>query len=229
MNRKYLAVIVVVIAVLVLLPLKPVIAQWFYFQTYLPIVMKSEIPTVPPDPNVITFTGTGDQIIDFDNPFGKAFIHATYSGERNFIIRTVDENNEHLELLVNTIGSYDGLRAMDLHEWWGHTKRFQVTSSGAWTIVVSPLSPAYVRTCQIPGICVGTGDDLFYISGGTPDMMSFSYYGPSNIIVYSHSVDDYDLLVNEIGDYSGTVLIPTNTTWIEVESSGTFTAEIKTR
>jgi hypothetical protein len=180
-------------------------------------------------PQPVTLEGSGNQVVDFDNLFGIGFIHVTHEGSSNFVVKNYGANNEKIDLLVNTIGDYDGYRTLDFGS-DDHTVRFQVEADGDWKIIVYPLDAEYLKVCDIPGTCKGKGDDLFAVKGkGRPDVLTFTDKSDSNVIVYAYTKSGRDLLVNEIGPYSGSSLFPANTILVEVRSEGEWTAEITIR
>ena len=194
-----------------------------------PVPTKTPLPTrtATPPPQPVEFSGTGDQIVDFDNPFGFSTVHLTHQGRSNFIVHSVNAANENIGSLANAIGNYDGYRLLDLHD-DDHTKRFSVKADGPWTITVYPLAIQYTRFCEIPGVCEGKGDDVIAFHGGTPDTITFIHEGQSNFIVHSLG-NSFKSLVNEIGPYTGTVLVPGDAVILEILADGKWTAAVTTR
>lgn len=96
-----------------------------------------------------------------------------------------------------------------------------VASSGATT------------ECVVPGQYYGSGDDVIPITkpggAGSVAVATISYAGPSNFIVIGldNRLEWQDLLVNEIGSYSGTVLIPSTVTQLDITASGPWTVHVK--
>lgn len=88
-------------------------------------------------------------------------------------------------------------------------------------------------TCLLPGQYKGVGDAVRSITkpGGQSSMAiaTLTHSGRSNFIVWglTSQLTEVDLLVNEIGDYSGTVLIPSNVTRLEITADGPWTVHVK--
>jgi hypothetical protein len=88
-------------------------------------------PTAAPTPIVIQ--GNGPTATDLVNlPSAISVAHFIYQGERNFIVHTWQGDNE--DLLINTIGSYDGTRPLI-----GDSVIFDIKAEGAWSITIDPI------------------------------------------------------------------------------------------
>ncbi|WP_433781050.1 hypothetical protein ACQPX6_15360 [Actinomycetospora sp. CA-101289] len=128
------------------------------------------------------------------------------------------KSNGGERLLVNTIGSYEGKRWIDVRD-GGSTTQLTVEASGSWTITVGGLDQATRAT----GAVSGDGDDVVLMSGST-SVASVTNSGSSNFAVHvlSGSSSSIDLAVNEIGSYSGTIPLAAPAL-VEVTSSGEWT------
>jgi len=186
---------------------------------------------LPPTPTSVPvfegqeYSGTGDDIIDLsDLPETPLLLTISHEGNANFIIQAYDADNNLKGLIVNTIGSYQGRRALNL---FGELPaRLSVQADGSWSIKIDDISKA--PTLDVPGIIEGKGDDIILLTGGKPDTISLSHQGQGNFIVMAHKVGDLfpDLVVNEIGKYEGKNLIPTSTDIIEIQADGPWSMEI---
>jgi len=188
--------------------------------TSTPKPTNTKIPTSTstsiPDP--IEFRGNGDNILDLDWPYGIAIVQITgNSGSNHFAVKSLDENNETLDLLVNTTDVYDGTKLINLRD--GEVvKRFEVSASGEWLITVKPISE--IQKVNSPGEIMGIGDDAFALPNSCDKLEisgndSSHYFG---IVAYSGS-EGRTLLVNTTDPYQGTVLCPGQTILIVVTSS----------
>jgi hypothetical protein len=183
--------------------------------------------TATPAPEPITYTGTGDSIIDVERSWeGPSLVELNYTGAHNFIVKNIDENNEMIDGLANAIGEYSGRTFIDAFK-DENTRRISVESSGPWTITIYPLDTQYFHSCVVPGTCEGIGDDVIYLDGNA-DTLQASYSGEHNFIVTSYGTS-YDGLINEIGQYNGTVLVPKGANFIKVIASGPWTFDITSR
>ncbi|MCI0398786.1 MAG: hypothetical protein L0322_28185 [Chloroflexi bacterium] len=164
-------------------------------------------------------------MVDVDKPDDPAVARITHRGSSNFAVWNHHVSGGEIDLLVNTIGAYDGLLPIDFLS-SEHTGRFEVTADGSWTITVSPLSS--IRSVSIPGSIDGRGDDVFRLIGGVPDTASIDGRSEGNFVVYAYG-QSRDLLVNEIGEYSGQALLDSDTVVMSVLSEGPWTIAITSR
>ena len=141
--------------------------------TNTPLPTSTPIPTASsttePPPEPIMLTGYGDSIVDVQKWDGAAVLHAKYNGERNFAIENYGPGNDYLDLLVNTIGAYDGVVPVDFFE-SEYTVRLKVTASDSWEIEILPLQslPEY----DLPALIFDKGDKVVYLKGGNADVIT---------------------------------------------------------
>lgn len=81
----------------------------------------------------------------------------------------------------------------------------EIGADGAWSYQIRRLSDEPEQKCRVNG----SGDsvirlDEFKTGSGTATL---THNGSSNFYIWAWSASDRDLLVNEIGPYSGTVLV----------------------
>jgi hypothetical protein len=144
----------------------------------------------------------------------------THSGEGNFSVWAIDEDGNRLELLVNTIGNYKGVRPLNLT---ADPAVLEIDADGDWQVRVQMLDQAPVWN----GKAAGTGPavllvDQSGVSGLTTVRITHS--GESNFVVWAYG-DTSDLLVNEIGEYSGEELLSAGTVVLDIEADGDWTVE----
>jgi hypothetical protein len=193
--------------------------------TYTSRPTNTRAPTRTPTPEPILLSGSGDSVVDIDRD-RIGIMHITYSGRRNFIVESYDANGEEIELLVNTIGDYEGTIFFNIRD-DDDIARLSIKSSGDWTIEVLPLS--MTRHENIPGTITGKGDDVVYLTGGTPDILIIDASITSrNFIIFAWG-DDRDLVVNEIAPYTGTVIVSSSTMLLEIKADGDWSIEVKAR
>jgi len=138
-----------------------------------------------------------------------------------------DASGTHIDLLVNTIGIYQGTLPIDfLND--QDTRRFEVTAGGTWEIQILPMD--MIRKETIPGTFQGNGDEVLSISGsGSPDLLKADASGGTgNFAIWAYG-DDRDLVINEIAPYSGTVVINQKTFILVITATGPWSIEITTR
>lgn len=164
----------------------------------------------------VVLTGNGDDVVDIPASLSTCLVTAEYSGSSNFVIRSLDKNSDSIDLLVNTIGAYSGTTTTGMKN---TTAVFlEVSASGPWTITLSPIADAQTIT---NGQALH-GDNVVMASTGSASKLTITNAGKSNFVVYGISSSSSKLLVNEIGDYSGTVINNGYSMFI-VQSEGDWT------
>ena len=154
-----------------------------------------------------------------------ARISTTQSGG-NFAVISYDSSGKRIDLLVNEIGSYSGIRPIDFLA-DEHTSRFEVKAEGSWRIEILPHTSA--RSVSVPGKISGTGDDVILLRGSTPDIAKISHRGDSNFAVMAYGARGRDLLVNEIGVYNGSVIVSGDAIVLEIVADGNWSVDISSR
>lgn len=169
----------------------------------------------------VTQTGTGDSLITLPVGAKAGVVSATYQGGDNFSITVLDAANQSTgQLLVNTIGAYTGTTAYGFNA-MSVGVTLQVSGSGSWTVIVSPVS-------AVPALPTsGSGDGVFLYSGAATRLTA-AYGGSGNFAVLEETGDafHYGLLVNEIGAYSGTVPLSAGPSVISVTADGNWTTTL---
>src|SRR5262249_48858230 len=117
-------------------------------------------PTTTTIPSPVVFDGNGDDVRAITKPAGRpAIVHASYASGSNFIVTGLDANNQQTDLLVNTIGAYDGTVPLDFRD--TSTARLQVQASGPWHIEIrDPRSGQ-----QFDATAQGHGDNVLVYTG----------------------------------------------------------------
>ena len=184
-------------------------------------------PTSTPVPEPISLTGSGDSVLDFQKWDGPAIIKVVHNGGGNFVIWNDDANGEHMDLLVNTVGQYQGTLPLDFME-GEFTARFEVTAGGPWEIHVLPLDS--VRREEIPGTFTGTGDDVIVLTGSAlPDLLKAdASTARGNFVIFTYG-DNRDLVINEIAPSTGTVTVGRDTILLAITADGAWSIEVTAR
>lgn len=191
----------------------------------------TEEPTEEPTPELtdeldfkpITLKGRGNRVMRFNVPPESAAIATiTEHGSSNFVVWTIAEDGDETDLLVNTIGNYTGRVIFDTDA-GSHTIAFKITSNGSWTIVIRPLTSAPKWSGS--GTIKGKGDSVLHITGDVSGFatVKITHSGRENFVVWSYSDNGRDLLVNEIGHYSGETLLPDGTFLLVINADGAWT------
>jgi putative cell wall-binding protein len=157
-----------------------------------------------------TYRGSGDSVISITKPDGlykPAVMKATYSGSGHFSVNGLDATNQWTDLYVNDLGGYSGTTLIDAPTYSpDRTVRLEISADGPWTLELS--STDRLPTYGTGWTMSGTGDRVFRYTGGTTTRQ-IQHSGRDHFAVIGHAhATDWDLLVNEIGSYSGRVLFP---------------------
>lgn len=163
-------------------------------------------PTPTPEPafnptaiKAIVKQGNGDDVIKVTFPDKWLYrCKATHAGKGNFVVYTTVNGDKNLQ--VNQIGKYDGSFYLQMTDFNATT--VEVTANGAWTLTFEPLVYGGKMELSSAGSVVS---DLFEVSGER--IFEISHSGKSNFVVYMATSKGLDLVINEIGKYSGKKLI----------------------
>ena len=171
----------------------------------------------------VALSGDGSAVPRFAIPVGATAIAAVaYTGDGNFSIFTLAADGSSIDLLVNVIGSYTGTVLFDARH-STHSVAFKIEASGQWTVTISAVSTA--RAWNGTGTLTGTGDDVVRVVPSISGLASanINNQGTDNFIVWALGPSYPDLLVNQIGVYSGEVQLPKGTNVLEINSDGPWT------
>ncbi|NCD19531.1 MAG: hypothetical protein EOL89_06060 [Actinobacteria bacterium] len=165
-----------------------------------------------------SYSGSGTDIITFSD-FGDNAVIATISHEgwSNFQVWSVDGQGGNLDLLINTIGDYSGTVPLNFTD---DPAALKIEADGTWTVTTSHLNTAPRWDGSSP--YNGTGDSVLITAGAAEGLtpVTITNSGDSNFTVWAWGDSDRDLLVNEIGNYNGTTLLPAWALLVVVESDG---------
>jgi hypothetical protein len=146
--------------------------------------------------------GHGDTVTDKIAPPGERNrVVLTHRGNSNFAVWAYLEDGSR-DLLANSIGNYDGQRPL----LGSGPVYFEVTADGDWKITIEALQPD-------PAAAQGVSGNGEYVSGIFspaklgPVPYNISHTGSSNFAVWLRCAGGDDLAVNEIGSYTGSVVI----------------------
>lgn len=174
--------------------------------------------TLPPGFDPFTVEGSGDDFIEFSTPGDlPAVLEITYTGGSNFSITSYTRTNDYVDLLVNEIGAYEGVRPINFAV--GDKVGFlEISASGPWTINAVYLLDLEIQTGQ----AAGSGDDVIIMNVDSA-VVDITHDGSSNFAIWAWTTDDRDLLVNEIGPYDGTVRSLTGFVIYDIAADGNWT------
>lgn len=180
-------------------------------------------PTVDDDFAPITLKGKGSKVVTFSIPVGAlAIVQISEKGTSNFIVESLDSHGDTNDLLVNEIGNYSGTVLLD-PEADQHSVAFKIESNGSWTFTIKPLLSA--RVWNPAGPLTGRGDDVIFLypSAGPLTVVELKHGGESNFAIWTYGTDGrVDLLVNEIGKYTGQTILAEEVGLLAVTADGSW-------
>jgi hypothetical protein len=186
-----------------------------------PSAAPSVVPTVAFSP--ITLSGKGAKVPKFRIPDGAAAI-ATISanGSDNFAVTSLAADGSENDLLVNVIGSYTGTVLFDAAV-GQHSVAFKIETSESWAVTLKPVSSA--RAWDGASKLSGKGDDVVRIAPSSAGLvtLNITHNGSSNFAVTGYSANGADLMVNEIGKYTGQVPLADGSFLLTVQADGAWT------
>jgi hypothetical protein len=180
------------------------------------------VPAVPAVPAENVYTGTGDSILAITLPDGgdvSSVATITHGGSSNFAVWSLDGSMTQQDLLVNTIGAYQG--TVLFNEQSTAVTAFEITADGAWTVTVRSILS--LREFTGPSV-TGAGDDVV-IYRGDAGAAALTHDGQSNFSMWFYG-DSTDLVVNEIGPYTGTVRWGAGPAVIAVNADGNWSVTV---
>lgn len=191
----------------------------------------AEEPAPEPEPEVIesaadiVYGGVGDSVLQIELPAGPDAIGIasfTHSGSSNFAIWSLDESLAQSELLVNTIGSYAGTVPFNLSTSERITA-LEISADGPWVVTLRDVLT--LREAPQGGSTTGQGDDVLLYFGDVT-VADITHTGESNFAIWSYGAGS-DLLVNEIGNYTGSVRWQAGDALIQVSADGPWTITLQ--
>lgn len=184
-------------------------------------------PPAPVEPKPINLKGSGKTATKpFKLEGGFTTFHVKASGGSNVIVYLVDDRGKKIELLVNVIGTYDGVSGIGVKP---GEYLLDIDTPSSWTAVIEQPRPTSGKSP--PQSYSGSGPDVVgpvTLEGLT--RVAVKYKGKSNFIVYL--VNDQgapvDLLANEIGSFSGSTALPGNggIYWFTVDADGPWSLNV---
>lgn len=172
--------------------------------------------TVPPP---ITYTGHGDYVVEL-GANDRFVAHFTHSGRGNFVVEALDATTDSVQLVVNEIGRYDGTVGLMPRGGASYTdvKYLKIQADGDWTVDMIDAK-ALLRVDSK----FGAHGSYVVVYTGPGGIYDITHNGASNFVVRVITSDTSDLLVNEIGTYSGRTILPPGLAIVFVEGDGDWT------
>ena len=188
------------------------------------ILQPIETPTLlgaPTDfPILMTFTGTGNKVIDFQKWDGPAIVEVIYNGTGTFVVTKNSSPAAPNEQFINKTGSYNGSLPIDFLT-SEYTSQFGVTTIGQWKIQI--IHPSGARTEIVPTTITGNGDDVVYLTGLVPDQLTLDASQATGIFtVHGYRSGIWDLIAKETAPYTGTLTAAAGVTVLQITATGVW-------
>lgn len=171
----------------------------------------------------LAMSGSGDRVIQVAVPGGvPALVTIIHSGTGGFAVWSHAAGGEMIDLLVDHVGAYRGIRPINLRQNEA-VATLEIEADGAWTISVeSLLNATHIAGASFSGV----GDDLLIDPEppSQPVSAAITYDGEGHFAVWAYG-DTRDLIVNRIGSYSGEVLVPAGTILWEIVADGRWSVD----
>jgi len=179
-------------------------------------------------------SGTGDGVPGLKAINEPVIITLTHDGASNFIVQPVGRDGEDGLTWVNEIGPYSGTTFQSMG---GFISTFDkknpivaadVMADGNWTMQIRKLKAAPKKRLKRGS---GAGDAVIRFPKPTKGLtrMTLTHNGDSNFIVQpiDRKGDDGISMVNEIGQYKGTVRVPAGTKYLWIIADGEWSYRTK--
>lgn len=163
-----------------------------------------------------TYSGVGDDVINLPRAITARIIKGSHSGSSNFAVEALDRNGNYNDLVFNEIGVFSGVNTIGMSSGDAPSKFLEVTADGSWTIEIRSLekAPRFTRA--------GTGQAVIKYSSGFK-IWQIRHSGRSNFAIWQYcSNGNSDLLVNEIGNYSGRKTLLSGSCVLVIEADGNW-------
>lgn len=169
---------------------------------------------VPASPEPVTYTGSGDDVIDIEPPTDQFVLQITGNGSaRHFAVQGYDSQGEPTELFVNTTDPYtEGITIDPTFT----TTTLEISATGAWSISLTPLQSLEQITAGTT--LEGTGDQVLLVSGNPTRASITGNAGAHHFAVTVYGPSGSDLLVNTTDPYEGNVMVTGDPVVLEVDS-----------
>ncbi|MCA1789429.1 MAG: hypothetical protein LC667_06105 [Thioalkalivibrio sp.] len=171
-------------------------------------------------PAVFERQGEGDDFfaIELAEP---AIVELRHEGASNFAVFAYPAEGRR-DILVNEIGTYDGIRPLGWMEL--PIVDIEIQADGFWTFTVLPRTEAPQPGAYIEGV----GDMVLNFAEIEGRALSLTHDGSSNFAVFAYPPEGRrDVLVNEIGAYSGRVRLVPGTSFVEIQADGRWTLAVE--
>src|SRR5699024_11174003 len=174
------------------------------------------------DPETQVYTGSGDEIIELDEPHSDPRI-ATIEGDDYTHVNLRDRNGDPSGAMGSAAEGFDR-RLYHFHpRYEEETTQLEVLSTAtSWTITLEPLSTAVSWTDPDQPV-EGVSSEIFLLDWEVANReLTIEHTGDRYFVVWVFDLESglYDTIADEVGDYESTDPLPPNTSIIQVNAIG---------
>jgi L-ascorbate metabolism protein UlaG (beta-lactamase superfamily) len=141
---------------------------------------------------------------------GLSIFRMTHDGDGHFGVVLLDAEGDHIDLLANEIGEFDGSKAVGISK--AEIYLLDISADGSWTITIEQPRPS--QAPPVPKTLKGTGQQaagMFYLDTGLVVFeMTHDGDGHFGVVLLDAEGDPIDLLANEIGEFDGSKAVGIN-------------------
>ena len=189
---------------------------------------EDEDDDIVPAPDTEVFTGSDEDFIALDEPHDDARI-LSVEAEDFASVSLLGPNDE----FYASAGSKDGETHRVLYnhfdfEEYDNVVAIQVNGMGDWTVTLEPLSTAVPWTDPDEPL-EDVGSEVYAVDWDVSgEDVAAEHSGESNFAIWAMDLNEgnFELLINEIGDYEGTNTLPPGTTLLEVAADGEWSLSV---
>jgi hypothetical protein len=173
-----------------------------------------------------TFSGTEDNIVDITPIRGPSILTFTYTGEGVFSATPVEENGKEGFPYQLKIGDFSGTYFQRTP-----TKpivAMAVKGAGEWSVTINSLKSASLSSAKSGS---GSGTNVINLGKATSGIKRITWSHTGDGVFSVTPIDTKGKpkfpLFLKIGNYSGTVMLPSGTQYFEVKADGPWNYSIK--
>jgi hypothetical protein len=165
----------------------------------------------------VTQAGVGSSVIDLPAGSDYGMVTAVSNGDGVFAITELAADNTPTgDLLVDTSGPYSGTTAYGLVTVGAKATKLKIDASGPWHLTIAPLDKAPALTLPAKG---ASNAVYVYLGAVANWKIVHTAKASSNFSVVQYGQMP-NLLVNAIGNYTGTVPVTAGPTIITIDATG---------
>lgn len=176
-----------------------------------------------------TIAGVGDDVPAIARVKDPIIITLTHQGDSNFIVKPVGADGEEGFTWANEIGPWQGTTFQEMNDFFSRygpknpIVALSVQADGPWNIAIKPLGAAPRQALKSGS---GAGESVIRFRSRPKGLtrITLQHDGESNFIVRPITASGKTgiSLVNEIGPYKGTKLLPPGTQYLWVNADGNW-------